>query len=224
MNAKLTIVATLALALTASVATAQNGYPPQPLRSPALIQDHASTYEEGVQRGAADLVRAAGEFNYNTALSAFHAQTAVSKYLDNQIKRTQTYFEKRRINRQARDAERAPRSTAQQRERINKSRVPSRLTEAEYSRALSKVSWPQALQGSEFKALRAAIDKLVKDRVASSAADSQIKMLAGHMKGQLKSQIRFLKPADYMAAKTFLTKLQYETHFHSPAAHVALSR
>lgn len=224
MKATLTFAATLALALTASVASAQNGVPPLPVRSPALVQHHASTFEEGIQRGAADRVRAAGEYNYNTALAAIHAQTAVSKYLDNQIKRTQTYFEKRRINRQARAAERGPRSTTQQRERISKSRTPQRLTAAQYNRALGRVAWPEALKSPQFAAIRTAIDGLVKDRAASSAADRQIQMLAGNMKTQLKTQIRQLAPADYMAAKTFLSKLQYETQFRSPVPHVALSR
>lgn len=218
------VAATFAFTLTTPFASAQNTASPLPICSPALIQDHASTYSEGVQRGAADLIRSAGQYNYNTALGAIYAQNAVSRYLDNQIKRTQTYFEKRRINRQARAAERGPRSTQQQRERIAKSRVPERLDKSQYNRALGRVYWPDVLQGDKFAEHRKKLNALIADRAFASTANSQIKTLAADMKSMLKSQIRAYEPADYMEAKRFLSSLQYETHFSSSAAHVASSR
>src|SRR5262245_21051469 len=75
---------------------------------------HSSTLEEGVQRGFADVVRSQGMANLYNAQAATEAQKARSSYLDNQYKATQTYFEMRRYNTEARRAERSsPLSTEQ---------------------------------------------------------------------------------------------------------------
>ena len=67
-----------------------------------VVQHHASTFEEGVQRGYADVVRAMGDYNYNTSLAAINAQQAYSYALENRKQAVQDYFELREMNRQAR--------------------------------------------------------------------------------------------------------------------------
>jgi hypothetical protein len=59
---------------------------------------HASTAEEGIQRGFADVVRSQGMANLYNAQAATEVEKARSAYLDNQYKATQTYFEMRRYN------------------------------------------------------------------------------------------------------------------------------
>ena len=74
---------------------------------------HASTYEEGVQRGFADIVRSAGAKNLMDSEAAINWEQARRAYFDNRVYGTQKYFELRARNRQARAEERGPRPTMQ---------------------------------------------------------------------------------------------------------------
>ena len=47
-----------------------------------VIYRHASTYEEGVFRGWADLARGVGDYNYNTSLALINQQHALSLSYD----------------------------------------------------------------------------------------------------------------------------------------------
>lgn len=55
---------------------------------------HASTFQEGVLRGKADLVRARGEQNLNNAQALRHFEEAVDRALDNQVKTLATRQER----------------------------------------------------------------------------------------------------------------------------------
>ena len=68
---------------------------------------HSSTLEEGVQRGYADVVRSRGMANLMNSEAAINLQEADKKYLENRLTATQTYFEMRRYNQEARRAERS---------------------------------------------------------------------------------------------------------------------
>ena len=67
---------------------------------------YSSTYEEGVQRGYADIVRSQGMANLMNSEAAKKYEEARREYLDNRLKATQTYFEMRRVNQEARSRER----------------------------------------------------------------------------------------------------------------------
>src|SRR5262245_55227841 len=67
---------------------------------------HSSTLEEGVQRGYADVVRSYGMANLLNSQAAGNFEQARKAYIENQLNATQTYFEMRRYNTEARRAER----------------------------------------------------------------------------------------------------------------------
>jgi tetratricopeptide (TPR) repeat protein len=63
---------------------------------------HASTFQEGVLHGEADLVRAWGEQNLNNAQALRHFEEAVDRALDNQVKTLATRQEREMMARQHR--------------------------------------------------------------------------------------------------------------------------
>ena len=68
---------------------------------------HASTAEEGIQRGYADVVRSQGMANLLNSQAATQYEEARKSYIENRMQATQTYFEMRRYNTEARKAERS---------------------------------------------------------------------------------------------------------------------
>ncbi|MDP6444628.1 MAG: hypothetical protein QGG36_28735 [Pirellulaceae bacterium] len=208
---KATTLSLIVVALTATSSFAQTNryFAPAPLRSPALYQHHASTYEEGVLRGAADAIRASGEYQYNASLSRVYNQEAISRYLDNEVKKTTTYFEKRRINRMARAQENGPKPSQEKLNQFARSRAPKALTDVQYTPELGRVAWPSGLNSPQFEAHRAAIDSLVAKRAPNNTqVDQAIQQVAADMAGVLKSEIRSMSPSEYVAAKKFLTGLK----------------
>ena len=87
---------------------------------------HASTVQEGAQRGFADVVRSAGYANLKNAQAANINQDTYSKYLDNRLQRTQTYFENRKMNKAYRAELNGPKPTQEQLIRYAQEGVPDR--------------------------------------------------------------------------------------------------
>ncbi len=207
------LTAVLFATVFAGVANAQ-----QPIVHPGHWYHHASTYEEGIQRGRADVIRSWGEYNYNTSLARINNEQARSAALDNRYKGVETYFAVKEVNREARAAARAPRATQQELVRYAKSRAPKRLDGRQFEESIGKVVWPTALDGEQFAAQRAEIDRLMSDRTLGEAGlgtqnHQQVKALTVAMQTTLKSQIREMSPSDYVLAKKFLTSLEYEAQF-----------
>lgn len=177
---------------------------------------YASTEAEGFLRGLGDLARGAGEFNYNTSRAMINAEEARSRYLDNRMKYTQTYFDMRRYNREAVAYERGPRPTSDDFARYAKEQAPDRLSSFEYEPALGRVFWPSILQSPVFATERNAVDNLMalrttRDSGLGSDNHQQISQVVAQMQSTLKENIDTLSPAEYMKAKNFLTSLQYES-------------
>ncbi len=185
---------------------------------PYPVYHHASTYEEGVLRGRADLYRSYGQYNYLSSLAAINYQHALRGYLDNRVKSVETLFEIRKINKEARAAERRPRPTQQQLIRLAKSRVPDRLAEHQYEPALAELSWPSVFNDAEFAADRAEINELMAQRALvhsglGSENHRQITAAVDNMQSKLKDRIRQMSTPEYITAKKFLTSLAYEARF-----------
>src|SRR5687768_6794213 len=68
---------------------------------------HSSTEVEGAQRGFADFIRSAGAANLMNSEAASKYEDARKKYLENRLQATQTYFDMRRINAEARRSQRS---------------------------------------------------------------------------------------------------------------------
>lgn len=201
-------------ALTASTASAQYG--------PAIrygnngtpaIYHHASTLEEGVLRGTADLARGIGDMNYSNSLALINGQEARRRAIENRRAYVETYFEVKRINRQAKAQTQRPRPTAETLVRLARESAPKNLTAGDFDPSTGALAWPAALSGDDFAAQREAIDA----SFGSAAGRKQVQRLAGKMSSQLEDSIHDWSPAEYMEAKKFLIGLSIHDG-SSPAA------
>ena len=95
------LMAIFALLGLAGVAAAQTTYTPggavtTPAASPGYvgggwgIHHHSSTFEEGLYRGQADVNRSIGDANYMNSLARINNNEAYSRWLANQVQRTES--------------------------------------------------------------------------------------------------------------------------------------
>jgi hypothetical protein len=208
--------------ILSSRALGQDSYATAPIGSPPVMYHHSSTWEEGVLRGSGDVMRAAGEMNYNHSLATINYQEAYSRYLDNRLKAAATYFDLRQVNREARAEERGQRATPEALTEFSRVRAPDRLAAHQFDGAAHRLIWPASLEGDFFSQERGAIDRLIEARRGDGPENQEIVRLAEAMKLKLVSQVRVMKPAAYVPAKRFLTSLEYEMNFApGPLAAVA---
>jgi hypothetical protein len=170
---------------------------------------HSSTLEEGIQRGFADVVRSQGMANLYNAQAASQFQQARSQYIDNQYKATQTYFEMRRYNTEARRAERSAPLSTEQYVRLARVEAPQTLTNTQLDPLTGAIAWPVPLAGPEYAMFRAPIEKLFADRYSGYSSFSQIQQAVQAFADQLKADIMKFQANDYVAAKKFLDSLIY---------------
>ena len=92
---------------------------------------YASTAGQAADYGMAQVIRSQGYANLQNSEAAKNYEDARSKYLDNRLKGTKTYFEMRRYNKEYRQAEEGPRPTSEQLFRLAKDATPKALTPTE---------------------------------------------------------------------------------------------
>lgn len=175
------------------------------------VSYHSSTVAEGAQRGLADVVRSAGEYNLNTAQAASTAQDAISKNLDNHMKATNTYFEMRLANRQYQKQLETPPLSSEQLYRIAAQEAPKPLPANYLDPLTGQISWPVALQGDEYADVRTKLDGLftLRAKEGSSHYVFQIQDVANEALAQLKANIREYPAPEYLQSKRFLESLAF---------------
>jgi hypothetical protein len=204
------------LATLASAQTYGGGYGgPGYGYGPYATYHHASTYEEGVLRGLADLQRSGGEANYWHSLAANNWQDAYSKYLQNREAKTETYFRMQSINRAAREAARPQRLPTEQLAILAKKQAPERLGDHLYDRGLGHLNWPAVLNNDLFTAERETLDAAFAARTPGDAGvgssfSSSVRQLTRSMQDKLQANIHSLNQMEYLAAKKFIAGLAIE--------------
>jgi hypothetical protein len=211
----------VALALVSGAVYGQSYTPGPPAVSPPFSYHHASTLEEGVLRGGADLLRGIGEMNYNNSLAMINGQEAYSRYIDNRLKATSAYFDMQTINREARAEKRGQRATEEDLARLAKTRSPERLAAINFDAATNRLVWPEIFNHPYFEEERAEIDRLMSVRGGAGPESRQIQMLAAQMTAKLQAIVHNVNTGEYAAAKRFVTSLQFEMNFAPGAAAVA---
>jgi hypothetical protein len=176
---------------------------------------HSSTAEEGILRGYASVVTAQGQANYLNGQAAVYFQQARKQAINNNELATETYFRTRRVNLEARNAERPARLNSDQYAVLAKKAAPDRLTSHEYDTTFARLTWPAALSGDEFAEQREAMDRAfgsrsLRDSGADSAFYGEVKQISSAMQKTLQSQVGRLDGTQYVAAKKFLMSLTYE--------------
>lgn len=177
---------------------------------------HASTVEEGFQRGMADVIRSRGAANLLNSAAAGNWEDARTKYIQNRQLATQTYFEMQRMNKQYREEKRGPRPSSEDLYRYAKERAPDRLSPSELDPLTASINWPTVLRGESFEEDRKKMEELFARRVTEEgAADpsiyTDIARTGQDMEAKLKEKIRDYPSNVYLAGKNFLEGLMYES-------------
>jgi len=185
-----------------------------------VIADYASTAAEGYARGVGNVISAAGQYNVATSQANINNQTATSMAIDNQMKWTNTYFEMRKVNRDARAAERGPTATTEDWVRWSKMAQPKRLNSVALDPISGKITWPPVLELEAFAAYRRPIEEFYAHRAAAGVSAGFSDVLAlqnttSAMTEELKKHIRQVPTGDYLTARNFIDSLSHEARFAS---------
>jgi hypothetical protein len=163
--------------------------------------------------GMASVVSAAGDYNLSTSAAAVNMTQAQKQEIVNRQEATKAYFDMRATNRNAREAERAPRPTMEQIARFAQSGVPKALDAYQMDPVTGKLGWPGFLQSDFFESTRAELDQLLAKRATQGGLaysdQTKVRETVNEMYAQLKSQIREVPPQDYAASRQFLQRLIY---------------
>lgn len=177
--------------------------------------NRASTVGESHARGMADLIRSQGLRNLFNSEAAINYEYARSKYFENRIKGTQTYFEMRKMNKEYRrdtDFRNAP--TAEEWARMVKELKPKPLSVEDFDPRNSHIKWPIVFRSSLFKTDTKKIEKLLSRKSNKDDMDydeySKFLEYSRNLEETLKSQVRKVPARDYMDAKNFIKSLHHE--------------
>jgi hypothetical protein len=173
---------------------------------------YSSTLEEGAQRGYADIVRSRGMANLMNSQAAKEYELARREYLDNRLKATQTYFEMRRYNQEARAAERSSPLSTEQYVRLARQQAPERLSVSQLDPFTGKITWPSTLLRKEYAERVNEINTLFSVRAAGTVlTNGEIQTACDDLLARLKTDINKFKQNDYIHAKNFVQSLSYES-------------
>jgi len=174
----------------------------------------ASTAAEGAQRGFADVVRSAGAANLMNSAAAKNYEDARKKYIENRLQATETFFEMRRVNDEARDAKRPRPLATEQYVRLARQQAPARLSVSQFDPLSGTINWPAVLRDNRFKAEREAIDKLFQERAKGVASNStEIDQAIEALSERLRPEAQTLNANDFIQAKRFVESLAQEARF-----------
>ena len=200
------------LACEGSLAFGQYGWP---------YGGYATTPGEGYAMGMSSMVRAAGMASLTTSMAASNLQDAQSKYIDNQLKATKSYVERKRIveaerelMKSQREAKRKPPPNSEQLYRMAQMGAPKSLSASQLDPVTGAIAWPVALRDDPFKPYRASTEKFFHTAVAkpeSFSYDSyhDLQEASSDCLAELKSRIKDYRPDDYIQAKKFVEGLTY---------------
>lgn len=186
------------------------------------LQFLAATHAQGVFEGYQNSL-------YNTrvfmrpghltdaAEAQIRLQTARSMDLDNDYKKVTTFFDKREENLRRRADLRSLRHEITRQRGVERQVAASQRKHTQRERIRTIVSgtveWPRVLRGELYRSDRKIVERTVEQvMLASEQVEyANVETLQGsivRMKQRLRTLIRELKPAEYMAAKRFLETLQ----------------
>ncbi|UUO07249.1 hypothetical protein M4951_02815 [Blastopirellula sp. J2-11] len=180
----------------------------------------AATVAESQARGLADIVRAQGEYNLNTARAAIDIEEARSQYIENRNRAQQVYFEMRRRNDEYRAEKAGPKPTSEQLFRFNQERAPQRLAASQLDPLTGEINWPFILTDKPYDEYREKLNLAfaMRAREGSYANVDEYRNVTGtadSMFDELKIRIREYSPQDFVDASNFMKSLVYDAQFPS---------
>lgn len=172
---------------------------------------HSSTVEEGVQRGFADVVRSAGAANLMNSMATRNLEEARQKYIENRLQSTETFFEMRRVNREARDANRPRPLSTEQYVRLARMQAPDRLSVSQLDPLTGQITWPSVMMIDAFKEDRETIERLFRERASGANTFPEIDDACQALVAKVRMNTRlFPQPNDFIRARSFAESLAHE--------------
>lgn len=177
--------------------------------------NRATTPGQARAYGMSSVIRSKGQYNQQTSEAAINMTEAASRQMDNQIQRTDTYFQKQQMNKSYRAAAQRPRATKEQLTRLAQVGLPARLSPSELDSVTGKITWPVFLTQDLFAADRKELEEAFAERAKAGTAtwDNLVRIEKGTraMQAQLKTQAKKVSSASlYVQAKSFINSLAYE--------------
>ena len=211
MNWRTIVLGSVLVWITAAVAQAQYWGP----------YYHSSTYAEGVQRGAADIIRSAGQYNVRTSEAAKNWTEVQSRLYENRVKAAQSFVEMKNIQEAYRQSRRKPRPTSEQLIRMAKMEVPKPLSASELDPVTGKISWPLELTADEYAPVRSRVEALFAERAAVNGKINlnQYKAIINDLEEMKTLLVDRLKrkevlPEDYTKAIKFIKQLRQQLRYN----------
>lgn len=179
---------------------------------------YASTAGQAAAYGLSDVIRSEGYANLQNSEAAKNWEDAKTKEIDNRQKWTNTYFDMRRTNKEARQAENGPAVTHDQAIRYAKAAAPPRLTSAQLDPVTGHIEYPLLLTEKDYDPYRTDLDKLFADRASSGGSlqyeeFEKIRGTVSKFIDALKTNVSRYPAGDYGRARTFLDSLANEPRF-----------
>jgi len=195
-----------------SLAQAEPPYPPYRAPGDFYFQRHASTLEEGIQRGYGDVVRSYGMANLLNSEAAKNYEQARRDYIENRLKATQAYFEARSYNDSYRRNQRSAPLSMDQYVRLARQQAPDRLSTSQLDPFTGTINWPLALKRPEYGEHRERIERLFSARAQrTELVHGQIAKAVEEFSLVLKADVATFEQPEYIVAKNFLDSLAYES-------------
>lgn len=141
-----------------------------------VIMDQASTVGESYARGASDMMRASGERNLMNSQAAINAEDAYSSAIDNSIKSTNAFWERRAIYEQ--HEQQKLYEIGQDRQRKLARHGLQSFTPDEFDRTTGTINWPKVLTQSQYDEYRNTLDQLFHKRAEVGYLTSEEYLLA----------------------------------------------
>ena len=176
---------------------------------------YASTAAQGAAYGMSEMMRAQGTENLLNSEAAKQWEDAKTLDIQNKMRWTETYFEMRKVNREARAAEAGPPVTQEQAIRMAKMAAPPRLNSTQLDRVTGHINYPIVLLDTPYAPYRTHLDGLFADRAASGGSISyekfqDIQTTVSQFIDALKQNVQKYAAGDYGQARTFLDSLAHE--------------
>jgi hypothetical protein len=171
---------------------------------------YAGGYSPYSQQGMADIIRSSGQAAENLSRARINNEEARSKYLDNKLKWTEIYWQRKRLG----EAELAKdyakdRARREQWQEATRGRKPETLSPSQFDAQTGGLEWPDALQGPIYADYRKRIEAELELQATTgtNANAGTIRNIAREMQNVLKNHIREMSSNEYIAARKFLDRL-----------------
>jgi hypothetical protein len=176
---------------------------------------YASTAQQAADYGMSEVLRAQGTKNVLDAQAAKGWEEAKTLEIQNKLRWTETYFEMRKVNKEARAAEAGPPVTQEQAIRMAKMAAPARLGSTKLDPVTGHIAYPMVLTQDVYKPYRDRLDHLFAERAASGGSlryeqFQDVQMTVSQFIDALTKRVNDYPAGDFGAARTFLDSLAHE--------------